>query len=185
MARLVALGMLLVVLDPRLNSFDLLPDVLGWALVLAGLLDLRRLHPALRHTWWVAWPALVASALATSLFFSETSWPVGSAVVSLVAAICGWTAGWWVLVGLAALSIQQGGESVARGLAGRRLAVVLAAIGLMDVIARVVVLVLVLLRHRSVVIGGLVGVTARVVVLGVALAAVIQVFSEGRHHSLA
>lgn len=45
--RLVGFGTLLVLLDFRLNSVDLIPDLVGWAMCLAGLLKLSR------TTWFV------------------------------------------------------------------------------------------------------------------------------------
>ena len=38
----VAIGLLLVIVDFRIESFDLVPDVVGWLLVLAGLVPLSR-----------------------------------------------------------------------------------------------------------------------------------------------
>jgi len=37
----VAMGLVIVVLQPKVRGFDALPDVLGWVLVMLGLLDLR------------------------------------------------------------------------------------------------------------------------------------------------
>jgi len=37
----VAMGLVIVVLQPKVGGFDALPDVLGWVLVMLGLLDLR------------------------------------------------------------------------------------------------------------------------------------------------
>ena len=37
----VAMGLVIVVLQPKIGGFDALPDVLGWVLVMLGLLDLR------------------------------------------------------------------------------------------------------------------------------------------------
>ncbi len=41
----VVLGFLLVVLDFRIDGFDLIPDVLGWLLVLVGLMPLAGRSP--------------------------------------------------------------------------------------------------------------------------------------------
>ena len=37
----VAMGLVIVIVDPDVRGFDAVPDVLGWVLVLAGLFDLR------------------------------------------------------------------------------------------------------------------------------------------------
>lgn len=41
----IAIGLVLVILDVTVNGFDVIPDVIGWLFVLAGLADERRRFP--------------------------------------------------------------------------------------------------------------------------------------------
>jgi hypothetical protein len=62
--RRVAWGFLVVLVDLRFEHFDLIPDVLGCALVIAGLSALADRHVGFRVARLAAWGALV-----TAVFF--------------------------------------------------------------------------------------------------------------------
>lgn len=68
---LVAWGALVLAADPVLNGFDLLPDAIGWVLVLAGLVE-SRLADATR-VLALALAGLVCSLLDFAVFFSEST----------------------------------------------------------------------------------------------------------------
>ncbi len=55
----VAMGLVIVMLDPRFGGYDGLPDVVGWTLVLSGLLALGSVLPDHATLRWLA----VASGL--------------------------------------------------------------------------------------------------------------------------
>ncbi|MGZ4485795.1 MAG: hypothetical protein ACXVW8_15830, partial [Nocardioidaceae bacterium] len=62
----VAMGLVIVVLDPLFfGGWDGLPDPLGWALVIAGLLALR---PAVRNTDTLLWTAVLAGAVSVATY---------------------------------------------------------------------------------------------------------------------
>jgi hypothetical protein len=60
----VAWGFLVVLVDVRFQSFDIIPDVVGCALVIAGLSALAHRHVGFRVARMAAWAALV-----TAVFF--------------------------------------------------------------------------------------------------------------------
>ena len=94
--RVVAWGLLVVVLDLNVDQLDLIPDPIGWAMVLLAVWDLRRLHPAFSAgaaaaavglvvsvPAWVGaqgWPISVASGLAEVVVLFSTC----TALVALV-----------------------------------------------------------------------------------------------------
>lgn len=67
MAR-VATGFLMVVVDLRIGGLDLVPDVVGWLLVVAGLVPLAR-----RHEWFAAAAAaaVLGAIVSVPLFVGE------------------------------------------------------------------------------------------------------------------
>ncbi|WP_370288872.1 hypothetical protein [Nocardioides sp.] len=74
-ARLVAVGLLVVFIDIRIDTFDLVSDAIGWLLVAVGA---RRLVPRHAAYGWVLIVAAVAAALALPLDLA------GGALASLV-----------------------------------------------------------------------------------------------------
>src|SRR4051794_14859712 len=87
--RTVAWGLLVVVIDLKINQLDLLVDPIGWAIALFALLRLRELHPAF---------GAASAAAALGLAVSVPDWlgvdglPIslltGIAVLGLVVAVC-------------------------------------------------------------------------------------------------
>lgn len=69
----MAWGLLVVVLDLNIEQLDLIPDPIGWAMVLLAALDLRRLHPA-----FGAGAAAAALGLVGSVpeWFGADGWPI-------------------------------------------------------------------------------------------------------------
>lgn len=181
MVRLLAWGMFVVVADPRLNNFDVLPDVAGWAMVLVALTDLGPLGRDLRRATWTAALGLLVSAVQLSLFFSEEPLPAATAWVQAFAAAYWWLTVWWVLLGLAELGLAaHEPRHVQRALAGRRLAVVVVGLGAVQVLGRVVVAVLDTGLGRTVGVDGFIGSAAHAVLLAAALAACLQVLADAR-----
>lgn len=89
----VAMGLVIVVLQPKVSGFDALPDVLGWVLVILGLLDLRaRLDnfPALRLL------ALLAGVVSAVMFWvsvkndvpESTGWLVSLPQLAFCVLLC-------------------------------------------------------------------------------------------------
>ena len=56
-------GLLLVVLDFRIDWFDVLPDVIGWLMVIAGLSLVRGRHPGLLGAFIASCLGLVSSVV--------------------------------------------------------------------------------------------------------------------------
>lgn len=75
----VAMGLVLVFLDVAAHGWDVVPDPLGWVLVLAGLTPVRELLPGYRGVLGTAWVCLVVAVL---------TWPPGS--VDTAAESLGW-----------------------------------------------------------------------------------------------
>jgi hypothetical protein len=64
----IAWGFLVVLVDLRFAHFDVIPDVLGCALVIAGLTALADRHVGFRVARMAAWGALVTAALFEYVF---------------------------------------------------------------------------------------------------------------------
>ena len=74
--RVVAWGLLVIVLDLNIDQLDLIADPIGWAMVLVAVRELRRLHPA-----FAAGVAAAAVGLAVSVpeWFGAEGWPISVA----------------------------------------------------------------------------------------------------------
>lgn len=97
--RLVAWGLLVVLLDLPLNGFDVLPDVAGWVLVVLGLWDLAQRQPLLRRARGAAILATVCAATQFALFFSEQRLYAVRAGVALLLSLLLLATCWWLLAG--------------------------------------------------------------------------------------
>ena len=87
--RRVFWGFLIVFVDIRLGGFDVIPDVIGWVIVLAGLLAVSAQHAALRIALIAASIALVVGfvteyVLASPSTADGTVWGVLDTVASTV-----------------------------------------------------------------------------------------------------
>lgn len=56
-------GLIFVLVNFRIGGFDVLPDWIGYPLILAGLSTLRTLHLRFKIAWAAAWPLLALSIL--------------------------------------------------------------------------------------------------------------------------
>lgn len=105
--RLISWGLIVALLDLRLNGFDMLPDVVGWALVLVGLTELlgekkpeggRREFSLARIAALVA---LVAEVLLLGLYFSERPFRVLDSAADVLVGLATLAMVWWLLHGIA------------------------------------------------------------------------------------
>lgn len=117
---LVAWGALVLAADPVLNGFDLLPDAIGWALVLAGLVESRLADAA--RVLALALAGLVCSLLDFAVFFSESA-PRWLGAGLRTAAALAWMAVLWQL--LTRLSDRLHAQQPSRAHRVRRLLLVL------------------------------------------------------------
>jgi hypothetical protein len=92
----IAMGLVIVVGSagfpahphPSWRHFDLLPDPIGWVLVVAGLLALRRLHSAFDTATWLA---VVAGVISLPLWVPELAHHIdasGSWALSMPQTVC-------------------------------------------------------------------------------------------------
>ncbi|MFC6357844.1 hypothetical protein [Luteococcus peritonei] len=123
--RLVGWGLVAVLVDLRLNGFDVLPDVVGWGLVLAGLWALASLAVDFARARLAALLGLVAAGIELGLFFSEGRYPVAESLAGVVVTTCTLACGWFLLHGVArrARAVAPGAVERSLVLAHRLLAV--------------------------------------------------------------
>ncbi|MGO4957980.1 hypothetical protein ACTQ49_12070 [Luteococcus sp. Sow4_B9] len=119
--RLLAWGLLLVVLDPQLNGLDLLPDVIGWGVALVALVDMGRRSPTFLWAQVACSLALACSGLRQALYFSEEPMAWARVLGELGTTMAWVGVAWLVLTGLAGEAIAHGDPTTAYWL--RRLAV--------------------------------------------------------------
>ncbi len=120
----IAMGLVIVLADPFKAGFDVLPDVLGWVLVVLGLLDLRT---ALRNSSTLLTLAVLAGAVSAVVFWppvadglpESAGWLLSLPQLAFSVVLCG---------DLAALLANEAPESPRR-LAWLRWAFVVAAVG--------------------------------------------------------
>ena len=90
----VAMGLVIVVIEADMGGFDALPDVLGWVLVIAGVLDLRTVLAGFGTLLTLAalsaavsaallWPGLADS------FTESTGWLLSLPQLAFSIALCG------------------------------------------------------------------------------------------------
>ena len=109
---LVVIGLLLVIGDFTIDGFDLLPDPVGWLVVVLGLAPLRDRHRGFLVGYWSA-IALVPLSL---LLFSSADLLDGSAqrAVAVLDALTSLAVEAGVLVAVAALTRNEGTRRIAR-----------------------------------------------------------------------
>ena len=66
--QVIGWGLVLVLVDLRLNGFDVLPDVVGWGMVLTGLWAMASLVAEFARARTAALAALVAAQLVIFCF---------------------------------------------------------------------------------------------------------------------
>ena len=91
--RNVAWGLIVVVIDFKINELDLIADPIGWAIALFALLRLRELHPAFGPSVWAAAIGLALSVPAwLAVLDSTVSAALGIAFalaeIAIVFAVC-------------------------------------------------------------------------------------------------
>lgn len=144
--RLLSIGIAVVLVDLRLNKFDLLPDVVGWLLVLVALWDLAPRAVALHRALVAGVVGAVAALVGFLLFFSEVSRDV-LGVTAGIAHTLAWVAmHWFLLTGIAALAQPH---HPAMAVQGRRLALLIAALNLPVVVVQAASLVAAAQRHSQ------------------------------------
>ncbi|CAM3055636.1 hypothetical protein PASE110613_14630 [Paenibacillus sediminis] len=81
-------GLLLVVLDFRFGTFDVLPDVLGYVLIIIGLSTLKTIDRHFTISWWAAAAMIVISIV--TFFQPVSSLEMSTAVQSISVVQIGW-----------------------------------------------------------------------------------------------
>ncbi|QWC84223.1 hypothetical protein KLP28_11560 [Nocardioidaceae bacterium] len=123
---LVVIGFLVVIADLRADGFDLLPDPIGWVLVVIGLAPLRGRHPGFS----VAYGTAIALVPLSLLLLSSVDLLDGAAAraASLLDTLTTVAVEAGVLLGVAALTARERTRRIALvALAGAALAAVIGA----------------------------------------------------------
>lgn len=172
---LVVLGFLLVIADFSIDGFDLLPDPIGWLLVVLGLAPLRDRHAGFTAAYWAA-IVLVPLSL---LLFSSTDLLAGGAqrAVTVLDQLTQFAVEAGVLIAVAALSQRE---------RTRRIALVALAIDAVLTVAQIV-LALVGPAQQTDVSGGAAGIVVLgvLLVLGLVLAALVWLYRVGQEPEFA